>query len=294
MIRSMTGFGQALRQTDLIRIQVDMKSVNHRYGEIVFRMPREWLLFEDKLRKRVNERVKRGRVDVFITAERSGVSPSDVQVDWTLVEAYQQAAEAIGQRYAIGGSLTIAEMMQIPGIVQLQGQLAAEEEIEQVLCEAVDEALDRLCKMREAEGANLKADLHSRLSTLHGYAKQTFEAAPQAVAQYRDKLRNRLSELLQDADKGIDENRFVMEVALMAERTNIDEEITRLDSHIAQFSDLLAAKEPVGRKLDFLLQEMNREVNTIGSKAGQSALVNLVVDMKAELEKMREQVQNIE
>ena len=294
MIRSMTGFGQAERQAGGVRIQVDMKSVNHRYGETVFRMPREWLVYEDKLRRTVAENVKRGRVDIFVTAERTGTGQTEAEIDWALAEAYQQAAGQLSKRFEINGQLTLSELLALPGLVQVRGKLQAEQETELALTEAVGEALERLCEMRSTEGANLQLDLQTRLGTMARLAERTAEIAPLASEQYRVRLLQKLTELLTDVESGLDENRFIAEVAIMAERSNIEEEITRLQSHLQQFADMLALSEPIGRKLDFLIQEMNREVNTIGSKAGQTDLVNLVVEMKAELEKMREQVQNIE
>lgn len=294
MIRSMTGFGQAERQAGGIRIQVDMKSVNHRYGETVFRMPREWLIYEDKLRKLVGNRIKRGRVDVFVTAERSGAARTEAEIDWALADSYKQAAEQLGERYRISGELSLSELLALPGLVQVRGRLQTEQETEQALTHTIEEALDELISMREKEGVHLHADLKQRQRILTELVERTIAAASHAVEQIRGRLRQRLTELLQDAETGIDENRFTMEVAILAERSNIDEELTRLQSHLSQFADMLAASEPIGRKLDFLIQEMNREVNTIGSKAGQTELTNLVVDMKAELEKIREQAQNIE
>jgi len=294
MIRSMTGFGQAELHVDGVRIQVDMKSVNHRYGETVFRMPREWLVYEDKLRKLVGERIKRGRIDVFITAERSGTTSSGAEIDWALAAAYKQAADELGKRLEISGQLTIAELLAIPGLVKVHDRLQTEQAIEQALVAAVVDAANHLVMMREMEGGHLLVDLRARLEVLQTLAAETSSIAPDAVNQYRNKLRQRLDDIISDSEVIIDDQRLITEVALMAERSNIDEEITRLYSHLTQFNVMLTACEPIGRKLDFLIQEMNREVNTIGSKAGQSELIKLVVDMKAELEKIREQVQNIE
>lgn len=290
----MTGFGQAVRQTGGLRIQVDMKSVNHRYGEMAFRMPREWLLFEDRLRKRIGERVKRGRVDVFVLAERTGDGPAKATIDWTLAEAYHKAADQLAERFALKGELSLPDMLGLPGIVIAEDRLDSGEEVAAALMEAVDEALGQLCRMREAEGASLQADLQKRAAILLQQTEQAALLAPEAVEQHRTRLRQRMQALFADADMVLDENRLLMESAIMAERANVDEELTRIRSHLAQFGEMLASGDPIGRKLDFLIQELNREVNTIGSKTAQTELTTLVVDMKAELEKMREQVQNIE
>lgn len=290
----MTGFGQAVRQTGGLRIQVDMKSVNHRYGEISFRMPREWMLFEDRLRKRIAARIKRGRVDVFVMAERTGEGPAEAGIDWTLAEAYHEAAGRLAERFSLEGELRLPDMLALPGIVIARDRLDSGEEVAVALTDAVDEALGQLCRMREAEGTSLRADLEERAAVLRQQTEQAARLAPRAVEQQRTRLRQRLEQLLSDAGVALDENRLLMEAAFMAERANVDEELTRIRSHLAQFGEMLAGDEPTGRKLDFLIQELNREVNTIGSKTAQTELTTLVVDMKAELEKMREQVQNIE
>jgi uncharacterized protein (TIGR00255 family) len=290
----MTGYGQAVRQNGHLRIQIAMKSVNHRYGEIVFRMPREWLVFEDRLRRLVGERVQRGRVEVFVQAERTGESPAAITVDWTLADAYRQAAEQLSERFSLSGGLTLADLLAVPGIVSVRGELDAGEETASMLAEAVSEALAELCRMRETEGASLEADLRQRLTVLDGLTSEAARLAPASVAQMRARLRQRMLDLLADSGVSLDENRLSMETAIMAERSNIDEELTRIRSHLAQFADMLASADPIGRKLDFLIQELNREINTIGSKSAQTELAVIVVEMKAELEKMREQVQNIE
>lgn len=294
MIRSMTGYGQTVRQSGGLRIQVDMKSVNHRYGEVVFRMPREWLPFEDRLRKLIGNRVRRGRVDVFIMAERTGESPAGVRIDWALAGAYHQAAAQLSERFSLEGSLALSDLLSLPGVVAAEDHLDAGDETVSALTEAVSEALDQLCAMRENEGASLKADLENRLSLFGGLLEKAINLAPQAVEHQREKLRGRIQELLADTGTPLDENRFMMETAVMAERSNVDEELTRIRSHLGQLAEMLEEAEPVGRKLDFLIQELNREVNTIGSKTAYGELTGLVVEMKAELEKMREQVQNIE
>lgn len=294
VIRSMTGYGQAVRQGGNLRIQVDMKSVNHRFGEISIRLPREWLAFEDRLRRMIAGRIRRGRVEVYVQAERTGDVPAEAAIDWALAGAYRRAAEELKERFSLAGDLTVSDLLAVPGVVAAGGTLDAGEETASALAEAVGEALDQLCRMREAEGASLEADLRKRLAVLGGLAEEAARQAPLAVVQMRAKLTQRMRELLADAGVRLDESRLAMETALMAERSNIDEELTRIRSHLDQFADMLESADPIGRKLDFLIQELNREINTIGSKSAQTELSVLVVEMKAELEKMREQVQNIE
>jgi len=290
----MTGYGQAVRQGGNLRIQVDMKSVNHRFGEISIRLPREWLAFEDRLRRMIAGRIRRGRVEVYVQAERTGDVPAEAAIDWALAGAYRRAAEELKERFSLAGDLTVSDLLAVPGVVAAGGTLDAGEETASALAEAVGEALDQLCRMREAEGASLEADLRKRLAVLGGLAEEAARQAPLAVVQMRAKLTQRMRELLADAGVRLDESRLAMETALMAERSNIDEELTRIRSHLDQFADMLESADPIGRKLDFLIQELNREINTIGSKSAQTELSVLVVEMKAELEKMREQVQNIE
>jgi uncharacterized protein (TIGR00255 family) len=295
MIRSMTGFGQSQVVSSGIKIQIDMKSVNHRYGETVFRMPREWFVYEDKLRKRVQRSIKRGRVDVFITAERTDrLDAHHVEIDWSIAEGYRFAAEEMRSKFSLSDELSLKDMLSLPDIIRVGHTLQTDELLEQDLLHGLEEALAQLIQMRELEGINLLEDLSQRIEGIATLHQEAIAQAPQAVEQFRSRLNQRLDELLTERGSVIDENRLSMEVALMAERSNIDEELTRLASHIRQFTDLLTVKEPVGRKLDFLIQEMNREVNTIGSKASQTTLINTVIDTKAELEKLREQVQNIE
>jgi uncharacterized protein (TIGR00255 family) len=293
MIRSMTGFGQSGRTACGYRMQVEVKSVNHRYAETTVRMPREWLAFEDALKKSIAKEVKRGRVDVFINIEREGESGKRVELDWDLALGYLEASRQLKDRLELQEELQLRDLLQIPGIVRLLDSHAQDKEepgAELIAC--VEEAVAQLSVMRDAEGAHLLEDLDKRLQTLEEYHAAARSVAPRVVEEYRQKLEVRLQELLDKIP--LDENRLAMEVAVFADRANIDEELTRLESHFSQFGKLLRSEEQSGRKLDFLIQEMNREVNTIGSKANQQELSAIVVEMKAELEKIREQVQNIE
>lgn len=295
MIRSMTGFGQAEASVGGARLTAEVKSVNHRYAETIFRMPREWSIFEDKLRRVVQRHIKRGRIEVFIAAEASGEPDfAGSAVNWALVDTYIAAAEQLGKRYGLSGELTLQQLLALPEVLTFERRFPADEQWEDALLRCLEEALIRLDEMRLSEGRHLYADLRERLVTLRGLHAQAEVAAAEAVAQYRVKLRRKIGELLAESGVAIDESRLAMEVAFMAERSDISEELTRFASHIRQFGELLEAGEPVGRRLDFLIQEMNREANTIGSKAGHADLIGFAVDAKAELEKMREQVQNIE
>lgn len=294
MIRSMTGYGQSSRSADGYRIQLEMKSVNHRYSEITVRMPREWLRHEEMLKKTVQQVVRRGRVDIFITIDRVTAAPKRVDINWDLAQGMVEASEQLQERFGFPDRLTLRELLAIPDLVQLSdsGENAADR-VGEELRECLLDALQQLMEMRQQEGANLQADLSAKLAVLVMHHADIARISPLAMEEHRAKLRQRIQDLLGDAG-AVDEHRLAMECAVQADKMSIDEELTRLESHFGQFGAMLQEDEPVGRKLDFLIQEMNREINTIGSKANHLELVNRVVDLKAELEKMREQVQNIE
>ncbi|RRJ67839.1 YicC family protein [Paenibacillus oralis] len=294
MSHSMTGYGGAVRSYGGYIVQFEIKSVNHRYAEIVLRMPREWSCYEEGLRRLVQRRVKRGRIDVFISKERDDTSALPLVLNAPVAESYLQAAEELGRRYGVDAKLSAKDLLSLPDVLtapELSPAGESEPEWERVLQDGLEEALIGLLGMREREGRNLVADLSGRLARLEAIHGELVRLAPEVVNDYRSRLKGRLSELLEGS---FDEQRFAMEVAVFADRSNIDEELIRLKSHFEQCRSLLQAFEPIGRKLDFLIQEMNRETNTIGSKANHLALVNLVVEMKAELEKIREQAANLE
>lgn len=293
VVHSMTGYGQASRRIGRGTVTIELKSVNHRYCEVMIRMPREWLHIEDALKKKIQQSVKRGRVDVFVLYERDPEDERKITIQWPIIEAYWRAAEEINRKLPNIGSLRMSDLMSLPDAFDHSDDTTINAEaVRDELLVCASEALDRLCRMRGEEGAYLRADLTARIAQLEQDHRQMREMAPDVVEDYRDKLRRRIEELV--ASDQFDEHRFAMEVALFAERSNIDEELTRLGSHFRQFRDVLESNEPMGRKLDFLIQEMNREINTIGSKANHIQLTHYVVKIKAELEKMREQAQNIE
>ncbi|TDF98315.1 YicC/YloC family endoribonuclease [Paenibacillus piri] len=293
MIRSMTGFGQANRLFAGYSVQMDLKSVNHRYCEVIVRMPREWLKYEDLLKRTLQQQIKRGRVDLFVTVEREASTRQTAQLNWPLAEAYLSAAKQLQDKFGLEGMLQIHDLLRIPDLISMkEADEATEEQKELGLLDCVNEAAEQLLQMREREGSHLRTDALLRLDAMEQYLGQAKQLAPQSVSDYSVRLRTRIQELLEHPI--IDETRIAAEVALFADRVNVDEELTRMQSHLLQYRQQLDSSEPVGRKLDFLVQEMNREVNTIGSKANHAGLTALVVEMKAELEKMREQIQNIE
>ncbi|MFD1885264.1 YicC/YloC family endoribonuclease [Paenibacillus wenxiniae] len=293
---SMTGYGQSAVQYGGYKIQIEVKSVNHRYCEVMLRMPREWASMEDSLRKLVQGKVKRGRIDVFVNKEQDDGQPSSLQLNHEAAAAYIAAAAELGQRYEVAGALEVSHLLALPGVMTAQERSNEQddpEQLQKLLKQALDEALNGLVEMRVREGRHLVFDLQGRLAHLEQLYGEMRQLAPTVVEEHRIRMKQRLSEL-QDGSFHWDESRIGMEVAIFADRSNIDEELTRLSSHFGQFRQLLDHDDSIGRKLDFLLQEMNREVNTIGSKANHLALVNHVVEMKAELEKIREQAANLE
>jgi uncharacterized protein (TIGR00255 family) len=289
----MTGFGQASRAFNDYQLQVEVKSVNHRYLEMQIRLPREWSRLEDAVKQKLRSCLNRGKVDVFVSIVRQTADNQVVTLDWSLAEAYFNAAQRLRTKFGLPDTLSIQDFLQIPGLFNL-GEPSNEDEplLQEQTISCLDDALLGLNQMRQTEGEHLKTDLAARMTILRALHQSIHLIAPKVIEQLQQKLRIRLH----DALEGIayDEQRLLQEVLFHIDRTNVDEELTRLESHFQQFSNLLQAGEPVGRKLDFLLQEINREVNTIGSKANDSDLINDVVEMKAELEKMREQVQNIQ
>lgn len=290
----MTGFGQANRSFAGYNVFIDVKSVNHRYSEVSIRMPKEWAVFEDALKKTVLQAVRRGRVDVFVTAERDAASAKSVTVDFALADGFLQAAEQLKQRYGYAEQIGLKDLLRLPDLVQMKElRKEPDEAIQQELCACLQEAVSQLSDMRMREGAFLEQDVRERLAELKRIHTELEALAPGVVLEYAAKLAARIQSLLQDQSP-VDEQRLATEIAIFADRSNVDEELTRLKSHFGQCDQLLTEKEPVGRKLDFLIQEMNREVNTIGSKSNHSELTARVITMKAELEKMREQIQNIE
>lgn len=294
MLHSMTGYGHSSGSACGYRIRVDIRSLNHRYLEVSVRLPRNWMELEDRVRKQVSQAIMRGRVEVHITAERETGSNGKVEIDWTMADGYYQAAEQLRERYGFQEGIRLNELIALPGVIIFQEENdEVTDELAEALATLIDEALEQLIQMCRREGAHLFEHIASRLDKLEHLHEQLSQQASGAAKKIAMRHRERIADLLQDLSQ-FDEQRFQMEVAIMADRADVDEEITRLASHFRQFRQIMAQERTVGRKLDFLIQEMNREINTIGSKAAQTELVELVVEMKSELEKIREQIQNIQ
>ncbi len=292
MVRSMTGFGRGEATGQPGKITVEMKAVNHRFSEVVFRMPRQFNVHEEPAKKLILGQVTRGRVDVFISWE-AAASAKGVKVDKELALAYHNALKELGEEIGSKSELSLDTLARLPDVLSIQEGSVSDEEVWAVLEPALTAALTNLIAMREREGATLVQDLTERLDKIESFREASAERAPQVVVEYRDRLTKRLEELLPQGNH-VDPQRLAQEVAVFADRADVSEEIQRLGSHIAQFRAALTEGEAIGRKLDFLVQELGREVNTIGSKANDASMTAGVVAAKSELEKIREQVQNIE
>ena len=293
MIKSMTGYGKAERTgVDGRTLIVEIRSVNHRYGEISIRLPRHCYPFEQEVKKTVAERLKRGKIEVSILEERSGGGTMAPVLNLTLARGYLEAFRTLKEELSLEGEPTLPLIAAQRDVFVMREEVAGEEELQELLMATVRHAVSVHEEMRKREGVALLEDFLARRGVLTRLMEEIHKRAPAVVAEHAVRLRERLRQLL--GDTTLDEARMHQEVALMADRSDISEEIVRFMSHLQQFDEALTCGEPVGRKMDFLLQEMNREVNTIGSEANDTLLASLVVELKAELEKIREQVQNIE
>ncbi len=293
LMRSMTGYGRGEMRNDGYHFTAEIRSINHRHLEPVIRLPRNLMAQEDPIRKKVQERVYRGRVEIFINQETSGHKRKQVVVDEEMAAAYYRALEHLQENFFSGQSgLTAERLAAFPDVLIMEKDEPEQEQITPLVLGALGDALDELLQQREAEGNRLAADISRRLQELGGICAALQEKSPLVPERYREKLAARLDELHDGRE--YDKQRFFTEVALFAERANIDEEIVRLESHLEAFRGAMQGEEAIGRKLDFLLQEMNREVNTIAAKGNDMELSRLTIAAKSEIEKIREQVQNIE
>ncbi len=293
MIKSMTGFGRGDSQVADKCFQVELKSVNHRYMDISIKLPKKFTYLEENIRKVIKSHIQRGRIEVYITYENIGESDTNIVVDMALAKDYLKALTRIEKELSVQNDATTSLIGRFPDVIKIEKKEDNEDEIWECLNEALNNALMQMISMRNDEGNKLQLDLIKRLSKTRDYVAQVKERSPIIVQEYRLKLMDRIKEMLEE-EFSLDDNRVAAEVALFADKSNITEEIVRLCSHMDQFKNTLDEEDAVGRKLDFILQEMNREANTIGSKANDLILSNLVINIKSELEKMREQVQNIE
>lgn len=289
---SMTGYGRGAASLEGRELTIELKSVNNRFLDIGMKLPRQLSFLEDGLRKLLNDALSRGHVDVFVNYRNLRSDAKTVRVDEALLKAYLASARESAKALDLEDDLTLSKALTLPDVTTI---LPADEDQQALMDLArtvMTEAIENLKAMRFKEGERLKLDLSARMDTMTGYAAAIERRAPAVVEEYREKLTARIEDLLGETE--VDRARLATEVAIFADRAAIDEEIVRLNTHLVHFRELLTADEPVGRKMDFLVQEMNRECNTIGSKANDGELTSIVLLSKAEIEKLREQIQNIE
>lgn len=291
-MKSMTGYGKGVAVLDGRELTVELKSVNHRFLDVSMRLPRVLSCIEDTIRTTIAEHLVRGHVDVFVNYRNTRSDAKSVRVDGLLLSEYVKAARAANEALELCDDLTLSNVLRLPDVTEI---VPADEDADALIAlakEATTLALNGLIEMRVAEGARLRTALLAGVNAMDAYREEILARAPFVAEEYRKKLNERIEAVLGDAE--IDRARLATEVALFADRCCIDEELVRLKSHIAQFRTYLDTAEPVGRNMDFIVQEMNRECNTIGSKANDAALTKSVLVCKAEIEKLREQIQNVE
>ena len=292
MVKSMTGYGRAVETVNGREFTVELRSVNNRYLDCTVKMPRMLSFAEDAVKQAVKATISRGKVDVYISVHAEGASDVKVTLNGAMVEGYLAAMKQMVEAYGVRDDISVSLISRMNEVFSVEKPEVDEEQLKADLMSVVQKALANYDAMRAAEGKALEADLRSRGNTILELVAQVEEGNAQTVIDYRTRLYNKLKEVL--ANTAIDENRILTEAAIFADKVAVDEETVRLRSHLQQMNDMLTGGGAVGRKLDFLLQEMNREANTIGSKCTDVALARIVVDIKAELEKIREQTQNIE
>jgi uncharacterized protein (TIGR00255 family) len=292
VLKSMTGYGKGEASDPNGNFLVEIRSVNHRYGEISVRLPRSFYAFENEVKRQAASTLKRGKIDISVQWEETAAANSAPQLDMAVARGYYEAYSRLAKELNLPQDAAPSYIMSQKGVMKETAGTLDETELQPQLLAAVQSAVAALDGMRVREGEALAEDLKARRMQIAEWSNLIGERTPQVVMEYSQKLKARLEQLLDGAE--IDQSRLAQEVALLADRSDITEELVRLSSHFKQFDEALRSSEPVGRKLDFLMQEMNREVNTIGSKSNDAGITTLVIQIKAEMEKMREQVQNVE
>lgn len=294
MIKSMTGFGRGEHSDGKRTISVEIKSVNHRYGDISVKMPRRYSFAEEKVKSTIKKTVSRGKVDVSIIVENLTEGDVTVKLNTMVAKQYIENLNELRQAFDLEGEVTLQFLSSLPDVMKAVPDVEDEEEVWQAIRIPLEQAVKNLDNMRMTEGSKLSEDLLMRGQLIRDFVKRIEERAPQVSAVYAEKLQERIKELLGN-HVTVPEDRIMLEAAIFADKCNITEELVRLDSHMIQLKNIIGkSDQPTGKKLDFLVQEMNRETNTIGSKANDIDITNLMLEIKSEIEKIREQVQNIE
>ena len=293
LVKSMTGYGRAVETVNGREFTVELRSVNNRYLDCTVKLPRSLSFGEDAVKQAVKNAISRGKVDVFVTLDSTGAEKVQVSVNKPVADGYYEALKQLAASYGLPESdISVSLISRFPDVLLAEKAQDDVEQLAEDICSVLDGALSDFDSMRTREGARLEEDILSRAATIEEKVALVEERSPQTVAEYREKLLARMQEVLQSTT--IDESRILTEAAIFADKVAVDEETVRLHSHLSQLRDMLRGDVPVGRKLDFLIQEVNRECNTIGSKCSDLTIARDVVDLKAEVEKIREQVQNIE
>ena len=291
-IMSMTGYGSAKGSFDGAEISVELKSVNNRYLDCSVRLPRGFLFAEEKLKAAVQQHISRGKVDVFVSVDTAGTDAVVVRVNESLMRGYAEAVRSVAERMELDEELSALALCRMPDVLTVEKQDMDAEVVSAAIARVTEEALCGFDEMRIREGDRLREDIASRLATVEDYVTAVEQRSPETVKAYRERLYQKMCEVLES--KSVDEQRVLLEAGIFADKVAVDEETVRLRSHIAQMREMLTGGSPIGRKMDFLIQEFNRESNTIGSKCTDSAITKIVVELKSEIEKIREQIQNIE
>ena len=291
-MKSMTGFGRAKLEKNNRIYSIEIKSVNHKYNDISIKMPRSFSYLEDKIKKEISKSVARGKIDVYISFENYSEEGKQVIINQELVNEYMKQFKILAEENNLRLDLPVTEITKLPDVLTLKETEENEDVIENELLECLKEAIINFTNMREQEGNKIKEDLITRIQKIEKEVENISEYSTRLVEEYVVKLEQRIKELLKN--NVVDESRLAMEVVIYADKCSVEEELTRLRSHIIQFKNMLEETKPIGKKIDFLIQEMNRETNTTGSKSGSLEITNTVINIKTELEDIREQVQNIE
>ncbi len=292
MIKSMTGYGGAKGSVEGLEISVELKSVNNRYLDTSVRLPRSFLFAEDGVKAAVQRHISRGKVDVFVSVDSSAAGDMTVKINEPLLKGYMEAINSIANDYGLSNDMTAMSICRFPDVLSVEKKDMDAEAITAGIVAVAEDALKDFDAMRLREGEKLRDDVLSKLETIDSLVSTVEQESPKTLADYRARLESKMAEVLGSA--GIDENRILAEAAIFADRIAVDEETVRLRSHMSQLKTMISGDSPTGRKIDFLIQEFNREANTIGSKCQNSSIAHVVVDLKSEIEKIREQIQNIE
>lgn len=291
MVKSMTGFGRATKEFEAFKVTIELKAVNHRYSECLFRMPKQLAYLEGKLKKIINKQIKRGRIECFFSITGEQLAKRELHIDWDLADSYYRFIKQASARYELAELPKMSDLLQEQEYLSIEEEVDASSELERLVIETLTRATERLDEMRSMEGAELLLNFKQHLATLEKSLAIIQAEIPVSEKYYQEKIENRLQNIV---GENFDQNIVLTEVALLLEKADINEEVERTKSHLKQFYGIILLEEPIGRKLDFLIQEMNREINTIGSKANSLRITEQVVEMKTTLEKIREQVQNVE